>query len=321
MSSWKCRHCEAELSTEGVPSFRACRCSNCGNLNYFSETKDRSYAGQETAWYSFWFGLATALVLLAALAHAFLLEAPWWAGALGLATVPLGACAMYLGIKALLRNRYQKAPMSAKVAAGSATVVGGCGGLFFGGVIGCIYLIGLIVSYSSVETNQPELVLKEAEKYYEIELAETINWIPYEADLNPVINAVEYTDNEKFSDSQTRFYVTWMSAMFSTGPAANNQNQLKTGSKRGILGGDRDKVESYKTRTFDWDINGQPQEVQKIFYKPKDPDELAAEFVIYQCLVLTESKTYALTLLCVSPDGEIGDQRAQAMFESFQPKE
>ena len=89
----QCRQCNSELSIEGVPSFRAYRCANCGELNFFVD-EDRRYPGQESAWRSLWFGIATLVTMIVATTLLFL-DAEWTGGALGLPAMILGALATY----------------------------------------------------------------------------------------------------------------------------------------------------------------------------------------------------------------------------------
>ena len=315
MNNWYCRHCNAELSTEGAPPFRAYRCSGCRQLNFFVN-KGRQYAGQETAWRSLWLGIITMLVMIAASVLLFT-RWPWSAGMLGLLAMATGAFALYFGIKPLLRNRYQEAPTSAKVAASSATVLGGCGGMFFGGFFGFVFLMVLVISMASVSTTEPNEVRLQAEKYFQIEMGDEISWVPADAEITPFISQVEYWDNKNFDDSLTRLYVSWIGAMLSTGPAANNQANLAKGVARGILGNERDNVGLDQTKTFEWEIMGDTRSVQRKSFIRKI-DDGGPEFTVYQAIVIAESRTFAVTLMCTGPEELLDDEQAKQIFESFQ---
>ena len=318
MSNSHCRHCNAELSIEGVPSFRAYRCAGCGELNFFVD-EDRRFPGQEIAWRSLWLGIATLVTMIIATALLFL-DSQWTGGALGLPAMILGAMALYFSIRAMLRNRYQKAPTSAKIAAAGASFLGGCAGLFWGGLFGFIFAIAVIFNLATVKTTDSAEVAKHAKDYFRVATVDDAKWIPSVAHINPFFSRVEYWDDKLFLQSNSRFYVSWMGTMLTNGPVQNNRKILIDESLERIMGGQQRLVKQDSSRTFDWQINGQEYEVTKQVWVRKKKDG-GQEFMTYQATIDTEPRTICLTLLLNLPGETLNDDEVKQIFESFQPED
>ena len=118
-----CDKCKKDLCAVEIPDDVQFRCSVCGHVGFQNSSRD-DHIQVQSAWWSLWLGLASIVLIFFT-----------------------GIPAVYLGIKALLKMRYQKVTNLTRFAAVGGVAIGGVwgvmcgGGLFvtvgFGGFDGC----------------------------------------------------------------------------------------------------------------------------------------------------------------------------------------
>ena len=320
MAEFRCIQCDAALTIAGAPAHRVYRCARCGQSNYFVDSGTAQPKCQ-LAWRSFYCGIAVAVIIAAVLMLLFYLNMGWVGASLGPVLVPLGAAALYFGIKSLLRNRYRKASASNKMAAATGTITGGCGGVMFGGLITVGLLVALIISTATYQLNEPDEVQQLADEHFSVQLPSE-DWVPSVADVNPGLGIIEFWDQKNFEQGRSRFYVSFMPSMLLQGPAAETNLKIpERESMERIHAGQRKKVEVEQTRTLTWQINNEPTEVRKEVWRRKEADDGGDEFVTYQCTFMTKPRGISMVFLCKLPDVAFDDEQVQKVFESFDPVE
>ncbi len=236
----------------------------------------------------------------------------------------LGILAMYFGVKAFLRSRYQPISTGSKWAAIGGVFSGGCFGLVIGSVVSIFFFASLVVLWLSVDTYEREQVELAMSRIGSVTFPNSTDWYPARALTSPLENRIEVWDAEQFSASEHRFYMSWMNVMFTSqyGSAEQNRNKMRKSSVRSILGSDYGSVEKKADPAqLDWMICGKKQKISKtIWVDGQTKNGPNTEFVIYQCLFDTNGKTFCLTFLCNSPELTLAESEVQNIFESFAPQ-
>ena len=324
-----CKNCDTNLCAIEVPQNVQIRCSKCGYITFMEGNAD-DFVQLKNAWRSLWLGLASIILI-------FLTGIP----------------AVYFGIKALLKMRYQKVTSATKFAAIAGVVIGGIWGVLIGGAIALTVGFGLVVAYlgGSTTINDPTLAI---EKFNQIAKFE----IPKESNLNVRLAAIslikrshiEFWDDEKFTNSRNRLYFSYCNVFFTSqlGSRTSSRNNMRNGAADRILGNWDDQLEKGDESKVDWMIHGESREVTKTRYfgtikvknesdadsekgeegiEKQNKDETEGENVIteeidlmvYQCLFDAEPNTVCITFMVEIPNDQIPESKIQAIFESYQP--
>lgn len=311
-----CKSCNAELFYDQTPVNRGYRCASCGSINHFGDSgATDSFANQNSKW-SLRLGLV--LVGLVIVGTVLLFRGfPWITGALGFVAVLLGIAAIYFGLRAFLRSRYENFSERAKWSAILGSASGGCFGISLGTLVSLIFIGGLILNLASGESRDPERVKEVFDWTASIELPDSQQWQPAVYSSYAIFNRVEFWDDKDFLKSQNRFYLMWMNAIFWA-----NKNDLSRQSLEMIFGGDYKFVQKEDSENLNWTILGENRSVNKVHWvgeKTVEEETIKLEYITYQCQFDTKTTSYCLSFLSERPSSTLSEDDIKSAFESFQP--
>ncbi|MEM9409475.1 MAG: hypothetical protein AAGA30_00010 [Planctomycetota bacterium] len=302
MSIATCSHCHAILYTAEIPPGVKSRCGACGQVEFVAGGKDE-FVRYRSAWWSMWLGLASIVFL-------FLTGIP----------------AVYLGVKSILKMQYLKVTDWTRRAAYIGVFSGGIFGVFFGGCVGFVGLVAFATFWTHQEIEDPIEVAKIHEQVASVSLPPDLK--PYVAHTGIFIpDVVEFWDNEKFTESRTRFYYGSYSTMITNSPGSGGQNRnvLKGFVTRRILAKKENHLEDESTETLKCLVMGEERDVTKVIHRgefenKKEGTTMNLDCVTYSCMLDTQKFTYYLKFWCDLPDAEMSDEEVLQIFQSFQGK-
>ena len=320
---YQCKHCQAELVCAHVPVNRSYQCPSCSCPNTFGTT-EAATSLNEISRRSLLFAAAVVALFAVAISLLFL-RLPTIAAFSGPAAFLLGSIAIYFGVQALLRSRYQPIGNRPKYEAYTGILGGGCLGILVGGTVTASLSIAMFAQWYSMETSDLEVVASAWEATAKVDFPESVELIPYLAKKTPIQKRIEFWDDKSFPESRNRFYLLWLNSTFTTqlGSSEIHRDNLRRDSFQFISGNQtRGDAEELSKEPLEWLIQDETREVSKIHWRgktPVDEDKDAMEFITYQCLFDANHNTYCLTFLCKLPDPNVAEAEIQATFESFEP--
>ncbi len=311
-----CQECQTEWFTSNMPGGRDFRCAVCGNISSLHLSSAKS-GGQQGAWWSLVFG-ATSLLAVAIPTGLFIIQPQWWLLGFVILAVIAGLLAVYLGIRALLRIRYQATTKPVLLAAIGGTFTGGMFGILMGGVFLIFSLVVAAITYSIETTDGPEASMVAVEKMFAFEMPAETEMQPWRVRYSPfVFGSVYYRDAKDFADSSVWMTVIQYPKWAVTQPGQVTAN-LKVDFYNWLPG---TKFSADANDELKWTIAGNRADITRITWRITNDQQTAELKHVFQYLTIVNrgEKTFGIGLAHRPDKSGLDEDDIRSIFESFQP--
>ena len=312
-----CQHCQTEIYTESIAGVRNLRCASCGGLNTLVG-KATSKNQNRDAWFSFWLGLSSLVM-----------------------SCLTGIPAVYFGIRALGKMRYQPTSRRAELAAFAGIFLGGIVGTLFIGMFLFLATIGGVIGASSDEASDPirtvamteslgtfdvesfpEFKVRKAIKLYKMfQFAEWTNdrlewhWLE-EEDPRAVYR---WGEDKRSARVSVAVFPNWV---------GNNQMQIKNMLRDTYLKR-RERRRKTGSETLMWTYLGSEtkvthnshvevlseDEMEKEIKNKKAPGQIE----LYFCSKIVDSRTHSFAVAHNPDKSNLSEDDIQQIFASYEP--
>lgn len=243
-------------------------------------------ATDRLAWRSFWLGIASIVLL-------FLTGIP----------------AIYYGTKSLLRMRFFKPKRSDRIAAIAGTAMGGCFGVCLGLFVITAVIVGVVIAFTAVRTQEPAEVMAMCSEVFEIDVPSGVE--PFRA--TSVLNSMQFfdfCDRPNRTERRIRIHLS------------HQDQALKVSKTQFIKNLDGRSLNRDRHRTEDshvilhWEMNGDPVEVKKTIYRLEGEGSELSEVFHYIGYFAEKGGMYGMVVTLIPAEFELSEEQIQELFAS-----
>lgn len=303
-----CPHCESWLLVEVYGTSNPIRCTSCGGVS-IPPNKTATQVNRY-AWRSFWFGLASIVLLFVA-----------------------GIPAIWYGVRSLLQMRFTRSQKSDRKAAVAGVALGVVFGVFGTGLATVIGAIVFLVMSSIEETSDPQRMNEILASIGTLDVPEGVELLEANRFQNQ-FQRINWRDGSSVEKSEARIRLIKAIRNTQVGMAQLNRPRDSFSLHSNI----EVDAKSRQTEMLLWKFAGKEREITKstepvVRYTIRSPDSEDEEEVVtpspgelnvitYSASTEEDGETNVYILLTSFRDpGKHSEEAVRAMFESFQPKQ
>ncbi len=271
-----------------------------------------------SAWWSLAFGVVCLLALAVGIGVFFFIQQWWILGFFCFATV-IGFPAVYLGLRALLKMKYQRTSSATRIAAIGGSALGGVFGIL---ICGMISVFGLGIAwfvFSTVILEGPEACLTRTREILLIDLPPETNIQPYRIRTSAMqVNRIDFRNAERVDESTVSMKVLRFPKWVTT----NRQHFVGMLEDEIFDRFSDSELSSREKENLEWQMVGRPEKINRILWHwtSNHEDRVQKTDVLqYYSFFDVGGTSFGIVLIHQPADSKLSEDDIRNIFESFRP--